>query len=577
MAGSSPPAGQIPQESEALRLAGVRSNNPFANADHNASEGHENAPESPSSPGAGSTEFHDARSIHLATSPSNAPGDGASPIAASPSSSAHSEIGPLGNESQSTVPQPLRQDNDLTRVQTETKPWGNQGTGPGVFSNVDPFHASSRNGGDEDTKTEDSKSDGASGNSYARGNGSIAFGETEKIDHSLTHSSHHVWDKIKSTGHHAKEKFHLQDVKSTGPLKSFNPTNVRMRVRFGDDPTDSSRDVGILWRSRDNRKGRNSIIVPRTSLAYPNLPPKNQPVYSASLRGVGRNLYRMAFTFPYWDMAFWSGWSYTWGSVLFVIDGTWAWIPFGWDVDLGGISEYGVGILFFIGALLYQLGAVMAYLEAVNEGSFHGSAMKRFLDGHETDQKKLLDEKIHHFFGHFNPLHTKKHREAEQAEEQALASVDPEAGWKAIHRHERPGSVYPAEKGPAPRRGGVDLGEEEEGESHAYMTWRWWPTWHALKNHHAYEIGYIACSIQLFGATLYSMCGLVALPPVFSALDTKSEYGAYWFPEVLGSCCFLTASFLFLVETQETWWKIQPNVMGWWIGFWAMIGSWGFL
>ena len=27
---------------------------------------------------------------------------------------------------------------------------------------------------------------------------------------------------------------------------------------------------------------------------------------------------------------------------------------------------------------------VMAYLEAVNDGSFNGSAMKRFLEGHEV-------------------------------------------------------------------------------------------------------------------------------------------------------------------------------------------------
>ena len=138
--------------------------------------------------------------------------------------------------------------------------------------------------------------------------------------------------------------------------------------------------------------------------------------------------------------------------------------------------------------------------------------------------------------------------------------------------------MYPPNKSPAPRRGGVDLGEVEEGESHEYLTWRWYPSWHALTTHHIYEIGYIACSIQLFGATLYSWCGLVSLPPISEKLTTNTlEYGAYWFPEICGSVCFITASTMFLLETQEKWYKPMPLVMGWWIGLWAFIGSAGFL
>ncbi len=96
---------------------------------------------------------------------------------------------------------------------------------------------------------------------------------------------------------------------------------------------------------------------------------------------------------------------------------------------------------------------------------------------------------------------------------------------------------------PAPRRGGVDLGETEEGESHEYLTWRWWPTLGALRTHHIYEVGFIACTIQLFGATLYSWCGLVSLRGISSEWTANATwYGGYWFPEVFGSCCFLFAS-----------------------------------
>ena len=402
--------------------------------------------------------------------------------------------------------------------------------GTDIYANVDPVfpddekESPGHSDGESSSGLKDEKTshvDFADNDGPDTARGTIRFADRDKIDQTPTHEDdgddnnqddNGIVDKIKSLGHDTKQKFHLQDMKVTGPLKGFNPTNVRMRVKFGGDAKEADREMGIIWRSRDNRKGRNSIVIPRTSMAYPNLPSKNRPVYTSSFKGVGRNLYRMAFSFPYWDMAFWSGWSYTWGSVLFVIDGVWAWGPVGWDVEWKGIDTYAIGIFFFIGALLYQVGAVMAYLEAVNDGSFHGSAMKRFLEGHQDEQKRMLDEKVSNFFGHLNPLHEKKKHAKEEAEEKKMHDIDPEAGWKTIHRRERPGSIYPGMQKPGPRRGGVDLGEAEEGESHEYLTWRWYPTWHALKTHHIYEIGYIACSIQLFGATLYAWCGLVSVP-----------------------------------------------------------------
>lgn len=243
-----------------------------------------------------------------------------------------------------------------------------------------------------------------------------------------------------------------------------------------------------------------------------------------------------------------------------------------------GIAKYAIGVFFFVGAMLYQLGATIAYLEAVNDGSFHGSAMKRFLEGHEDDKKRMLDEKIKHTFGHLNPLHEKKRHDQEKAEHEEAMKVDPELGWKSVPKRAlRKGSAYPLVANRVPRRGGVDLGEPEEGETHEYLEWRWWPTWHAWRYHHIYEIGYVACSIQLFGATLYSWCGLDSIHGISTNMTTNQYYGFYWTPEIVGSCCFLTASVMFLLETQEKWYKPEPKVMGWWIGFWAHIGSWGFL
>ncbi|KAI9665920.1 MAG: hypothetical protein M1821_003855 [Bathelium mastoideum] len=326
---------------------------------------------------------------------------------------------------------------------------------------------------------------------------------------------------------------------------------------------------------RENTRGPSEARQRRQSSvavidAVPKLP------FSIHLRNALYGSWITLTTFPYWDMAFWSGWSYTWGSVLFVIDGAWAWTPLQWpSSEFDGESEYGVGLLFFFGALLYQLGATVAYFEAINDGSFAGQAMKRHLEGREEEKKRILDDKLHRFFGHMIPhIH---HHDDDDEELEKQKSVDPEAGWQTRDRAERPGSIYPDGKAPAPRRGGVDEGPTEEGEFHEYLTWRWWPTWYALRTYHIKEIGYLACSVQLLGATLYAICGVIALPGIISNFQPWQELGGYWIPQTVASVCFLIAGVLFTFDTQEKWYRPVPSRIDWWIGAWASIGSVGFL
>ena len=140
------------------------------------------------------------------------------------------------------------------------------------------------------------------------------------------------------------------------------------------------------------------------------------------------------------------------------------------------------------------------------------------------------------------------------------------------------GSIHPGmmKSGP-PRRGGLDLGEPEEGETVEYTSWRWWPTWHRLRTHHIYEIGYLSCTIQLFGVTLYGVTSIVILPGILSSLSEWQETAAYWIPQLVAASCFLIASFGFTWETQSKWWKAEFQVLGWWIGVWCIVGSVGFL
>jgi len=45
---------------------------------------------------------------------------------------------------------------------------------------------------------------------------------------------------------------------------------------------------------------------------------------------------------------------------------------------------------------------------------------------------------------------------------------------------------------------------------------------------------------------------------------------------VVGGVGFIVSSWLFMLETQPTWYTPAPKVLGWHIGFWNLIGAFGF-
>ncbi|GAA5940737.1 hypothetical protein JCM1841_000344 [Sporobolomyces salmonicolor] len=57
--------------------------------------------------------------------------------------------------------------------------------------------------------------------------------------------------------------------------------------------------------------------------------------------------------------------------------------------------------------------------------------------------------------------------------------------------------------------------------------------------------------------------------------NTIQLIGAVAF-EVIGSPCFVLAGLVFCLETQHKWWKPNLTSLGWQIGFWNVVGGFGF-
>uniref|UniRef100_A0A8H7NNB9 Integral membrane protein n=1 Tax=Bionectria ochroleuca TaxID=29856 RepID=A0A8H7NNB9_BIOOC len=334
---------------------------------------------------------------------------------------------------------------------------------------------------------------------------------------------------------------HYDAEHSTGPLKSLNPTRRYLvadkKLIAGPDtgeiqpparPSAQRPGVAYVWRSRDNRKGRHALAVsvdPRKHDATEGSRPSN--TWNQTLRGVSKMLLR----YPVWDVSYDVAVVFTIGSIIWVINGFFSWLPV--QDPSTEFSDWAGGLTAFIGATVFEFGSVLLMFEAVNENrsDCFGWAVEETVDG-------IL---------HLNPAHNCRHSHA-----QKRTFV----------------------KGTSSNLVKIEKRRMESSDSN--RMWSWWPTWYELRTHYFYEIGFLACSSQMFGATVFWISGFTALPPILNSLSTPAEYGAYWLPQVIGGAGFIVSSTLFMLEVQSCWYIPAPGVLGWHIGLWNLIGAIGF-
>lgn len=238
--------------------------------------------------------------------------------------------------------------------------------------------------------------------------------------------------------------------------------------------------------------------------------------------------------YPIWDISFDIAYVFTLGSVIWVINAFFVWLPLVRpDTEFKNEELYGGGITAFIGATVFEVGSVLLMLEAVNEnraGCF-GWAVERVLGhgGEEDDGEVLRPSKS-----------------------------------RCTHHHVNKGSLV-GSKGHGKHEGDEDV-----------RSWVWWPSNHDLRTHYVHSLGFLASLSQLVGATIFWISGLTALPGIYNHMSRPISIAFYWTPQILGGLGFIVSGTLFMLETQSVWWKPAPRTLGWWIGAWNLIGGIGF-
>jgi hypothetical protein len=268
--------------------------------------------------------------------------------------------------------------------------------------------------------------------------------------------------------------------------------------------------------------GRHVIAV--NEATHPHITRTSHP--RAVLKGIGR----MFTTYPYWDISYLVAVLFTVGCLIFIACGLLAWLPLVRPSLAKSSSETKIlsdwsGWTAFVGATLFQVGAILLVLEAWNEertGCF-GWALRRAVDGRERLEVKPDVRRCRHH-------HQSRSKEKKNAEK---------AGGEEKHQ------------------------------------WQWYPSWHDLRTHYIHEIGFLASTILALGATVFYVSGILAIPQLYALLSPGVIYGLYYFTYLFGGVLFILSSALYILETQSKWYLPAPQLLGWHVGVWNMIGSVG--
>lgn len=303
----------------------------------------------------------------------------------------------------------------------------------------------------------------------------------------------------------AHKSLELQHDRITGPFSFLNPTRASFTHTplkkhslgnssgspNGADAEDFLRgkhsgqkdeqlasNIEFKWRSRDNRKGRHTLVVdPSSDPSSKYLVPKETTGFQAVLQGI----LRMLTQYPYWDVSWLVAVIFTLGSAIWVVNAFFSYLPLAQpSTEFHNEVLVGGGVSAFIGATVFEIGSLLLIIEAMNDnksGCF-GWALERVLGGDEKGGDRIRvradkDRCVHHQTNKGNFVG--KGAITESSETESSDSPDP--------------PTSNAEEG-------IDKGSS--GQSFV-----WWPSMHDLKTHYLRELGFLAAFAQLCGATIF--------------------------------------------------------------------------
>jgi len=92
------------------------------------------------------------------------------------------------------------------------------------------------------------------------------------------------------------------------------------------------------------------------------------------------------------------------------------------------------------------------------------------------------------------------------------------------------------------------------------------------------ELSFIGSFVQAWAATIFWISGFTGLPQVQASISDNTPLlnGVFWTPQVIGGSGFIISAGISMLCTQHRWWKPNVTNIGWQVGFWNLVGGAGF-
>ena len=313
------------------------------------------------------------------------------------------------------------------------------------------------------------------------------------------------------------------------------------------------------WTSRNNRKGRHVLLhSPSFDGSQSN---DAVPPHSRHLRSVSNGIVRMFAHFPVWDISYLIAIIFVLGSLVWVLRSLFGFLPlYRPEMSFPGEKLIAGGISAFIGVCLFELGGILTLIEAFNESreECFGWAVEKVFERNGTSAEKGTE-------GWNTRQGDCWHHHANRQNLVGRGVDPPQDAYRLNELHTTGGETEASDQ--------ESWGEERKMRD---RSWTWFPTMHEIKSHYIHSLGFIAASIQISSTSIYFISGLLSLPGLYNNLSPTQLDIFYRGPQVIAGLGFITASTLFTLETQRTWFTPAPDVLGWHIGVWNVVGSVGF-
>jgi len=204
----------------------------------------------------------------------------------------------------------------------------------------------------------------------------------------------------------------------------------------------------------------------------------------------------------YWNISWWVAQAFTWGSIVWVVNGFASFLPF-CDPSHFEESSTSTGWTAFLGATIFEFGSIFGMWEAWNrdDTASFGWSVKTAFQGHHSDDAITTGRR---------------------------GASDSQSGNTLEAR---------------------TASTKIDDEGQPKMKW----VWFSADPRYFHELGFLAAFFQLLGASIFWISGFTALPEIQDVLKehTRTLNGAFWSPQVIGGSGFIISSTFMMLEAQK--------------------------